>query len=58
MPSARTRVEILAVRAVEQGKTVPFVPHGVGMDKIHDHTQAHPVRRVDEGLQVLRRAEA
>ena len=57
VPALRSGVEILAVGAVEARKAVALVLDGMGMHEIHDHPQAHAMRRIHERLEVLGRAE-
>ena len=58
VPALGAVVEILVGRAVEEREAVPLVLHGVRVDEVHDDPQPHPVRCVDEALQVLGRPEA
>ena len=57
MPALRPRMEILVIRPVEAAEAVPLVRDRVRLDEVHDDPQAHPVRRIDERLQVVRRSE-
>ena len=57
VPAARTVVEILVGRAVEEGESVALVPDGVGVHEVHDHQHPHAMRRVHEAHEVLGRAE-
>ena len=58
VPAARAVVEVLVGRAIEEGKAVALVLHGVGVDDVHNDGQAHPVGGVNHRLEFLGRAEA
>jgi multisubunit Na+/H+ antiporter MnhB subunit len=58
MEPLRPAAEILLPRAVEVVESVVHVLHGVAVDEVHDHPQAHPVGRVDERFELFGCAEA
>ena len=57
MPALHPRMKVLVVRPVEERQTVALVLDGMGMDKVHNDPQPHSMRRINQGLQVVRRAK-
>ena len=55
--AACARMEILAIRAIEQIDALADVFHRVGMNQVHDDQQAYTMRSINKFLQLLRRTE-
>ena len=53
-----TGVEVLTVRAVKVIQPLRYIFNSVRVHHIQQHGEAHPVRRVDEVFEILRRTEA
>ncbi|OAV68588.1 hypothetical protein Barb4_02032 [Bacteroidales bacterium Barb4] len=52
------RMKVLRVRAVETSQPLPLVLHRMAVHNIHDNGNPHPVRLVNQLLQLFRRTEA
>ena len=57
MMALRTVVEIQVLPAIEVAQSLGLVLDHMAVDQVHDHRDAQPVGRIDQGLEFLGRAE-